>query len=252
MQGLISIGILPRPILHFPKHTEDTWQIVYYTHGTGTLTVGDRKIPFEPGLIVCQPPHIPHEEVSPEGYCNIHFSVRTMDNLGMEVPVFRDTPQQDILPILMQLHKEFHLRRPNWTNITEGLLNVFRQFILALHEERGHSRMVDDFIHTLILNISNHAFQPGREIQKLPISSDHFRKLFKAHTGITPVTYLTHLRIQYAVSLLRNKSLTVKEVAWMTGFSDPYYFSRIFKKVMGESPDNWRNKKGAVPNASKP
>ena len=42
-----------------------------------------------------------------------------------------------------------------------------------------------------------------------------------------------------------------KEVAWMTGFSNPYYFSG-YLKVMGESPDNWRNKKGAVPNASKP
>lgn len=240
MHGLISIGIIPQPLMRFPRHQDDAWQVVYYTHGTGTLVVGDRRIPFEPGTLVFQPPNIPHEEISPEGYRNIHLTLQGMDDFGIEVPIFQDTAGQDILPILMKLHKEFHLKRANWNNITEGLLNVFRQYILALHEGALQNSMVEDFIHTLILNISNCGFQPGRAIQALPISADHFRKLFKGHTGKTPLEYLIHLRTQYAADLLSNQSLTVKEIAGMTGFSDPYYFSRVYKQALGKSPAHWR------------
>jgi YesN/AraC family two-component response regulator len=52
--------------------------------------------------------------------------------------------------------------------------------------------------------------------------------------------YLIHLRIQKACQLLDNTTLQVKEIAAVSGFDDPYYFSRIFKKVMGRSPVDYR------------
>ncbi len=88
MQGLISIGIISEAVTRFPKHQETHWEVVYYTHGRGTLEVGDETFLYSPGVIVCQPPNTPHSEYAEEGYRNIHLTVRMMDDFGKRVPVF--------------------------------------------------------------------------------------------------------------------------------------------------------------------
>ena len=82
----VFLGFLPL----VDNHTEDTWQIVYYTHGTGTLTVGDRKIPLSRALLSASLLIFLMKRFH-RRVLQYTFSVRTMDNLGMEVPVFRDT-----------------------------------------------------------------------------------------------------------------------------------------------------------------
>jgi AraC-like DNA-binding protein len=77
------------------------------------------------------------------------------------------------------------------------------------------------------------------------MSLSHFCFLFKKTSGRTPLDYLTHLRIQQACQLLDFTKLKVKEIAPKTGFDDPFYFSRVFAKIMGMSPDKYRRlKKG--------
>ncbi len=62
--------------------------------------------------------------------------------------------------------------------------------------------------------------------------------LFKKEYGISPQQYLINRRIEMAKHLLiqKDESHTVKEIAYATGFSDPLYFSRLFKKSTGFSP----------------
>ena len=67
-----SIGMIPAPLASFPPHSHQTWEIVCYTLGKGIATVGEQRIPFSPGTIICMPPHIPHLENSETGYTNIY------------------------------------------------------------------------------------------------------------------------------------------------------------------------------------
>jgi AraC-like DNA-binding protein len=53
--------------------------------------------------------------------------------------------------------------------------------------------------------------------------------------------YFIHLKIQNACKLLYLTDMTVREVSFELGYDDPYYFSRLFKKVMGISPMQYRN-----------
>jgi len=69
---------------------------------------------------------------------------------------------------------------------------------------------------------------------------EKFRKLFTAHYGVSPGTYIIHLRIQSAQKLLSEKDLTIKEIAFKLGYSDSYSFSKQFKKVTGVSPMTFR------------
>jgi AraC-like DNA-binding protein len=72
------------------------------------------------------------------------------------------------------------------------------------------------------------------------LSVSHFSELFRAQTGQSPMSYFTGLKIRSACRLLDLTAKPVKAVAIETGYSDPYYFSRVFKKVMGLSPEKYR------------
>lgn len=72
------------------------------------------------------------------------------------------------------------------------------------------------------------------------LSVSHFSELFRAHTGQSPMAHNTQLKIRQACRLLDTTEKPVKAVAFETGYSDPYYFSRVFKRVMGESPEKYR------------
>lgn len=77
------------------------------------------------------------------------------------------------------------------------------------------------------------------------LSVSHFSLVFRQTTGRSPLDYLIHLRIQRACNLLDLSGLKVKEVAARVGFEDVFYFSRVFRRVMGLSPSAYRKvKKG--------
>ncbi|MBI4326907.1 MAG: AraC family transcriptional regulator [Chloroflexi bacterium] len=65
-----------------------------------------------------------------------------------------------------------------------------------------------------------------------------FRHLFRRFTGLPPLQYQLNLRINRAKPLLE-KRLTVEDVSAKTGFTDPYYFSRLFKQKTGLTPGKW-------------
>jgi len=72
------------------------------------------------------------------------------------------------------------------------------------------------------------------------LSVSHFSEMFREQVHQSPMSYFTQLKIRAACRLLDLTEKSVKVVAIETGYSDPYYFSRVFKKVMGISPDKYR------------
>lgn len=72
------------------------------------------------------------------------------------------------------------------------------------------------------------------------LSSSHFAALFKAATGMGVIEYLTRLRSARARELLLTTHLSVQHIAEAVGYSDPYYFSRQFRRVNGISPRAFR------------
>ena len=73
------------------------------------------------------------------------------------------------------------------------------------------------------------------------LSQPHFSRLFKKQTGYAPKDYFIHLKLQEASSMLLLSKMTVREIAALVGYDDPYYFSRIFKKTVGISPTALRH-----------
>lgn len=71
----------------------------------------------------------------------------------------------------------------------------------------------------------------------------HFSVTFKKKTGFSPIEYFNHLKMQKASQYLLFTNLRIKEIAQEVGIEDPYYFSRLFTKIMGISPVHYREKK---------
>jgi AraC-like DNA-binding protein len=73
------------------------------------------------------------------------------------------------------------------------------------------------------------------------LSPTHFCAVFKAVHGTTPWQYLHELRIAHAVFLLAaHPAMSIAQIASATGFSDPSYFARVFRRVQGHSPKEHR------------
>ena len=70
------------------------------------------------------------------------------------------------------------------------------------------------------------------------VSSSYLSRIFSEHMGITFVDYLNKFRIDQSLRLLKEKTLTIKEIGFRVGFQDPNYYSRIFRKYMGFSPSS--------------
>lgn len=77
--------------------------------------------------------------------------------------------------------------------------------------------------------------------ESLGYNRAYLSRLFKNHTGETPVTFLLKLRIDQARRLLREREdLTVEQIAFSVGFHDPLYFSKQFRRLLGLSPSQYR------------
>ena len=72
------------------------------------------------------------------------------------------------------------------------------------------------------------------------LSASHFNRLFRRWTGRSPGEFVLHRRVEHARKLLGDVGLSIKEVAARSGFDDPYYFSKVFRRIDGLPPTHFR------------
>lgn len=73
-------------------------------------------------------------------------------------------------------------------------------------------------------------------------SRSYLSRTFRAETGMTIPEYITRIRIQNAVTLMKSSQMSIKEIALSVGMKDSFYFSKVFKKATGETPREFRKK----------
>jgi AraC-like DNA-binding protein len=81
----------------------------------------------------------------------------------------------------------------------------------------------------------------GQVAKAVNTSSFYFCKMFKKFTGVNFTEYLSRVRIENARNLLLNPNLRISEIAYEAGFQSLTHFNRVFKKIMGQSPTEFRS-----------
>jgi AraC-like DNA-binding protein len=79
------------------------------------------------------------------------------------------------------------------------------------------------------------------------LSKYHFIRVFHKTTHLTPLHYLTKVRINKSIELLKDEELTIEEIAIRVGYSNGNYFSKVFRSLLGLPPGKYRNSKSLVP-----
>lgn len=99
------------------------------------------------------------------------------------------------------------------------------------------------FLNDAIVCIENHLDNPDFDIPKLAdllhVSKSTLNRKLKVITNLTPVDFIRNIRLKHACYLLKNKSVTISEVAYATGFNNPKYFSKCFKDEFGITPSEF-------------
>ena len=77
-------------------------------------------------------------------------------------------------------------------------------------------------------------------IKVVPLQNAYFCALFSKTIGESPMNFVNRKKIEKSQFLMGNRELTLKEIAEKVGFEDVYYYSRVFKNIIGISPHHYR------------
>jgi AraC-like DNA-binding protein len=86
--------------------------------------------------------------------------------------------------------------------------------------------------------------------RKFFLTPEHINAIFKRELGVSPTQFIHRERILLANKLMKTRGLNIKEVAEQVGFCDQFYFSKIFKRLMGVAPSLCSNRSSAFINSS--
>jgi transcriptional regulator GlxA family with amidase domain len=148
--------------------------------------------------------------------------------------------------LLESLFTEYTERRPGHESAIRGLL---LQLVVFL--SRRYSELRADTSRSLLRlgEVMSYMESHAHERLRLPelarrahLSVNQFTRVFREATGHTPIDYLIRLRVMRAAELLRATDEKITSLALRCGFSDSNYFAKQFRRVMGESPRDYRRK----------
>jgi len=235
-----------------PQGRKD-YQILYISHGQAHFLVRGEMQTIEAGQIVVYHPGEAQYyeylfEEKPEVYW-VHFvfrkGVRACRILESNMRVF-DVGFDSAFPeLFMKMIGELSYKKPdfhilNATYITT-LITLFARKLY--HDRYTQNQHMDTCIADTVLFLDNH-YRENTTVAKLAtksgLSLSRFTQKFKQATGMTPIGYITQLRIKEAITLMGVEDMSIKDISNIVGYSNPFYFSRIFKNVIGIPPSKYR------------
>ena len=250
----------------FMSHHHDFFEAFVVISGTATHNIDDKEHQIARGDFFVIKSGTPH------GFCDVHelelinllyipsISLKTWNEL-YSIPgfdhIFKNEPKSnnfehlyttslsdDILTYV--INSTSHLIKQIDTGSEKNipviimgfqtlLANLAVQFE-AVYEETQSLRILTKSINFMNENITEQ-IQLTDIADNVFISSRHLQRLFNTYYGTTPIHYLTRLRLDNAFKLISEKKYSISEAAIKSGYSDPAYFSRVFKDVYGITPN---------------
>lgn len=235
------------------RRDADSFMILFTYEGEGSLRYKCIDYPLNRGdgiLIDCSEEHFYRTVGKHWKHSVLHFSGRLADYL-YEAYSYGDTVKfhQEIdgqyqmqLEHLLGLYEEFSPYRE--LMISNTLENILVNLLTDTAHYAAGKKNLPENLQYLVHYINNNYTQPltlGFLSEFSNLDKYYLCKLFRKHIGFSPIEYIKKQRIEHAKALLKNTSLSAKQVGIMVGFDNENYFYRVFKKETGFSPISYRN-----------
>lgn len=252
------IGYFPKALYHYCQRPQGCVDniLFYCVQGKGYYTLDGHTFTLNPNQYVIVPatdkPLVYWSDTEdPWSIYWVHF---TSDALQAFNRAYHIVPEQgpQYIP-----HNEKGIRiwEEMYENLSRGyspenlintnlcLYHLIATFVFSQQQNQNSSSPEKAIIRETIDYMKNNLDKTIRiedfaDLNKYSVS--HFSKLFRLTTGMSPIEYFIHLKMQKACQLLYTEDSRVKQIAALLGYDDPYYFSRLFKKYMNTSPGTYR------------
>ncbi|OMC66861.1 AraC family transcriptional regulator [Paenibacillus odorifer] len=241
----------------FGPGVRDVYKIHFIHAGTGEVTVGEQTHYLRPGQAFLTYPHIvtayTADTANPWTYSWVAFTGEQVDYilaktaLSPEHPIF--PMDEQLMPKLYELLTQAAEASDSLDLPLKAIMYEFFSLLLravpavpdVLPLPRQKSIYVEQCLHFLHThyceNISVEMMSSSLKLDRKYLSS-----LFKRTIGMPPQQYLLNFRIAKACELLTETLCTIGEISRSVGYQDPLLFSRMFKKVKGCSPKEYRSR----------
>lgn len=238
-----------------PKGRLD-YQLLYIVSGKGHFYFhGEDRVVYAGRMVLIQPRQEQRYEYFGEDKTEVywvHFTGSDVKNILRSYNIPMDDPifYSGASSTYSYLFKEMIHELQNCKTGYEDLLAMYlRQIFLLVQRTRQEERPT---VSTYIQEEMEFARRYFNEHYNEPISIQeyaesrnmsvcYFQRNFKQIVKHTPMQYLLTIRVNNAASLLETTDYSMAEIAAIVGYEDPLYFSRLFRKIKGVSPRDYRN-----------
>lgn len=241
------------------EHAHDFLELSILLEGEALYTIAGKQYHLHSGTVLLFNPNTIHGQFQPEDTYShqLHIGITNLSLEGLEPNVFPNKSAILNLGELFspffdrawQLVNEVHEERSQYLLMIKGLVTEMLVMILRnLDEHRentvevqlsSNDRRKQDLVNHAVYYLETHHEEDitlDSLAETLLVSPTYLSKTFKERMGVSPINYLIQIRLNRAKELLKDKDLTVKEVAHSVGYDDAYYFSKLFKKYNGKAP----------------
>ncbi len=254
---ICSLGYYPHAQGHFTYRKKGLPEnfIFYCVDGHGWYKIGKATFKVGPNEFFILPQNVEHaygsEGDDPWTIYWIHFGGEMLPQLN-EMPVVQShfrplhiRSSDYIISLFTNIYKTLELGY-SIDNLTFSNLCLSHFLTLFIYNDK-HYEVADsqrDLIDDVLLYMQQHVHE-NITLQDLcaytHYSPSRFSNLFKQKTGYAPIDYFIQLKMQKASQMLDFTDKSIKDIATLFGFDDPYYFSRRFTKIFGLSPKKYRS-----------
>lgn len=225
------------------------FEVIFILGGEIDAVIDGREYRMTPGDVLCRRPNTDFILKTPEpmqstvDYYWLHFdgggASMTVDTCAITCnQPFRIDRFEAVIEDFESLFLEFRRRRADFdyaTGVTLGkiLLALGRR---RLDSEKAPLDRTVKYIHASLRK----KITVGELAAMEYLSVSHYREKFRKLMGMSPNEYIIGLKIMKAKDLLRIGNLSLRDVASSVGFDDVHYFQRVFKKMTGLTPGEFR------------
>lgn len=229
-------------------HHHNMCELILNLSGNGTMNIDGTEYEYSPGTVIVCPPNTLHTKQSKDGFQDIFLQFDSpLTFMKNSVIVFEDKDEDTIRMLMYKALNYFNRKSPGYKDVLNAILSLILTILSCdITDERSNIvRLMED---ELIKHYIEPSFMVRDLYDAIPYDKDYIRRCFKRETGITPNTYLTNLRIDNAIRLIKKvnseyEKLNIAELAFMCGYDDALYFSKVFKKRTGLSPREYLKSK---------
>lgn len=236
MNETIFVGQVWR-VTDAPAYQRDSWTLYFCTSGSGIFVFDGSMLHYQAGQLVVIPPDIRHTHRDDGGASCLYIFCKNAALALRHPALIADDAQHCIRHLFEDVLHLFGSGETQDKTLLSPYVQLIAQHINARRPAAPHSQLVEDIARNIVQNYTNPNYELDELLKSAPYCYDYLCRLFRQELNTTPHKYLTDLRLQSAADILRaGNGGSVSEVARLCGYSDPLYFSRMFKKKYGASP----------------